>query len=64
MAYSILAEHVADDELTTFFTYSNWREKFLLGMICKFQLLLMIVYLLLWYILRGELAFNKYMKNL
>lgn len=60
----IIAEHEIIDEPTTYFTYENKKSRFFLKLLCFIQLVIMLLYAGLWYILRGELIFKKYLKSL
>lgn len=60
----IIAEHEIDEEPTTYFTFSSKYTRIWLRLLAGIQLILMLLYSLLWYILRGELAFKKYKKEL
>jgi hypothetical protein len=64
MFYLVLAEHEVVDDVTTYFTYTGWKSRFTLKFMCAIQLFLMLLYVATWYMLRGELAFKKYLKSL
>lgn len=63
MFWLILADHDVNPEVTTYFTYENWKSRLLIKMLCSIQLFLMLLYAVLWYILRGELVYRKYLND-
>jgi hypothetical protein len=49
----MIAEHEIVDEPTTYFAYKGRKSRILISTLCAIQLFLMIIYSILWYILRG-----------
>jgi hypothetical protein len=60
----VLAEHDISGRAATYFTYDNWKSRFTIKFLCAVQLCLMLLYVFFWYMLRGELVFKKYLKEL
>ena len=60
----MIAEHEIIGEPTTYFAYAGKKSRLALSFLCVVQLFLMIMYTFLWYALRGELAFKKYLNKL
>lgn len=62
MLYLILVDHDTTEQ-TSYFTYYNYQDKLLMNIICGAQLMLTIVFFVLWLIMKSKLSLEKYRRD-
>lgn len=62
MLYLILVDHDTVEK-TSYFTYYNYTDRLAMTIICGVQLLLTILYSVLWLIMKSKLSLSKYRRD-
>jgi hypothetical protein len=62
MLYLILVDHDTVEK-TSYFTYYNYEDQLLMTVVCGVQLILTILYSVLWLIMKSQLSLSKYRRD-
>ena len=62
MLWFILVDHDIIEQ-TSYFTYYNLQDKFIMNVICGVQLTLTVVFSVLWLIMKSKLSLSKYRRD-
>ena len=62
MLYLILVDHDTVEK-TSYFTYYNLQDKLVMNVICGVQLMLTVMFSVLWLIMKSKLSLSKYRRD-
>ena len=62
MLYLILVDHDTNEQ-TSYFTYYNYENKLVMKIICGVQLVLTVLFSVLWLIMKSKLSLEKYRRD-
>lgn len=62
MLYLILVDHDTVEK-TSYFTYYNYEDKLVMKALCAIQLLLTVIFSVLWLIMKSKLSLSKYRRD-